>query len=300
VNIKPARLQKGDEIAIIAPAGPVTVDEIQPAVDILVQEGYRVKKASHLFARQGYLAGNDEARLADLHSVFNNDNIKALLCARGGYGTLRFLDKIDYDRIKKNPKIILGYSDITALLMAIHKMTGLVTFHGPVVRDLSGIGGRGIKDFFDTVSSQRKLKFDLSGGTVLAEGKAKGPLLGGNLSLLSHLIGTPFIPPMKGVILFMEEKGESLYRIDRMLTHLRLGGILKDLSGMIIGDFIDCGDMEDIHGLLTDIMAGIDIPVFSGLPVGHGDKNMTIPVGLQAELDTGSMKLKFLETCVAT
>lgn len=300
MNIKPPRLQTGDEIAIIAPAGPVTPVEIRPAIDFLVREGYRVRQATHLFAKEGYLAGNDAARLEDFHSVFDNAHIKAVLCARGGYGTLRFLDKIDYGRIKRNPKIILGYSDITALLMAVHKMTGLVTFHGPVARDLSGTGDKCFKDFFKLVSSREKWSFDLSEGTALHEGKAKGFLLGGNLSLLSHLIGTPFMPDMKGGILFIEERGESIYRIDRMLTHLRLGGILKDLSGLIMGDFVDCGDIEDINGLLTDIMAGFDIPLFSGLPVGHGDKNLTIPVGLQAELDTGSMKLTLLESCVVT
>lgn len=298
MNIKPTRLRKGDKIAVIAPAGPVTPDEIQPAMDLLVQEGYRVIKAPHLFEKQGYLAGMDTVRLEDLHSVFNNDGIKAVLCARGGYGTLRFLDKIDYGRIKRNPKIILGYSDITALLLAVHKMTGLVTFHGPVVRDLSGKGEKGLRVFLDIVSSQRRPTFNLSVGTVLREGKARGLLMGGNLSLLSHLIGTPFVPSMKGVILFLEEKGEPLYRIDRMLTHLRLGGVLKELSGVILGDFVGCGDMEDINALLMDITAGIDIPVISGLAVGHGHKNMTLPVGLRAELDTGNRNLTFLEACV--
>lgn len=298
MTIKPPRLNPGDAIAIIAPAGPVTLDEIQPAIDLLIKKGYQIVQSPHLFSKQGYLAGNDDTRLEDFHSILNNPSTKAILCARGGYGTLRLLDIIDYDLIRRNPKIILGYSDITALLLAIHKKTGLITFHGPVVREIHGPRNKNLSTFLDLVSLNSDLKIDLRNGTELMPGRAEGFLMGGNLSLISHLIGTPYMPSTKGAILFIEEKGETLYRIDRMLTHLRLSGILKDIAGFIAGNFVDCGNIAEINGLLTDIFIGDDIPVTSGLPVGHGMENMTLPIGVRACLDTERMTLSFLDTCV--
>jgi muramoyltetrapeptide carboxypeptidase len=230
--------------------------------------------------------------------MFHDKKTKVIFCARGGYGTLRLLEKIDYELIREQPKIIVGYSDITALLFAIHKKTGLVTFHGPVVKELSGNGHRNLKAFLNLVSSQKSLLLDLSRGEVITSGKAKGIVIGGNLSLISHLIGTPFMPSMKGVILFIEERGEPLYRIDRMLTYLKLSGILKDLTGLIAGNFLECGKISDINQLLTDITSGNNIPVISGLPVGHGLENITIPLGLSATLDTEKMELSIAEGCV--
>jgi len=298
VNIKPARLRKGHGIGIIAPAGPVTRSELQPAIDILTERGYHVTPAPHLFHRDGYLAGDDDARLEDLHAMFSDGSIKAIFCARGGYGSLRLLDRIDYDLIRSNPKIIVGYSDITALLFAIYKETGLVTFHGPVVRDFSSIRNRDLNAFFGLVSSRAPLELELSGGTDLRPGKARGTLLGGNLSLITRLIGAPFMPSLNGAILFIEERGEPPYRIDRMLTHLRLSGLIKGLGGLIAGRFSDCGDMSVIERLLLDITSDFGTPVFSGLPVGHGRENVTLPLGVQADLDTEKMTLTIQDTCV--
>ncbi|MFC1533074.1 LD-carboxypeptidase [Thermodesulfobacteriota bacterium] len=297
--IKPPRLKPGDIIGIIAPAGPVTRSELQPAIDFLITKGYRIIQAPHLYHKQDYLAGYDDARLEDLHSMFQDKDIKAVFCARGGYGTLRLLDKIDYDLIRRNPKIVVGYSDISALLLAIYKKTNLVTFHGPVVKELSG-NYQKMDDFFNIITSNETLELDMSGGTALTTGRAKGILLGGNLSLISHMVGTPFMPSMKGAVLFIEDKGESLYRTDRMLTHLRLSGILKDLAGLIAGRFVDCGDISDINRLLMDIVSGSDFPVFSGLPAGHGTRNITIPLGLRVDLDTMNKTLFVEDGCVST
>ena len=296
--IKPPRLKPGDQIGIIAPSGPVNQSELQPAIDLLTAKGYHVIQAPHLYAKQDYLAGHDDLRLKDLHLMFSDKDIKAVLCARGGYGTLRLLDKIDYDLIRKNSKIIAGYSDITAFLLAVYKKTRLVTFHGPVVKELSGKRHENLNAFLDLASSQKPFTLDLSGGESLMPGKSKGTLLGGNLTLISHLIGTPFMPSLKGAILFIEERGEPLYRIDRMLIHLKLSGILKDVVGLIAGSFADCGDISDINRLLKDIASNIDIPIFSGLPVGHSTENITIPLGLQAELNMDNMTLSVADTCV--
>jgi muramoyltetrapeptide carboxypeptidase len=298
VNIKPPRLKHGQEIGIIAPAGPVTQSEIQPGIDLLESFGYKVIPSPHLYHREGYVAGDDDTRLGDLHSMFHNKNIKAILCARGGYGTLRLLDKINFDLIRLNPKMILGYSDITTILWAIYKKTGLVTFHGPVVKDLAKKGSRDWESFFDLVSSDKLLKLNLTEGLALIPGQARGTLLGGNLSLICHLIGTHFMPSLKGAILFIEEKEEPLYRIDRMLTHLRLSGLLENLAGLIAGSFEGCGNTSSINQLLLDTLSHVDIPVVSGLPVGHGLENFPLPLGVMAALDTEQMTLSITEPCI--
>jgi muramoyltetrapeptide carboxypeptidase len=296
VTIKPQRLEPGDTIGIIAPAGPVDRNEIKPAIELLKERGYHALASPNLYKKKGYLAGSDKARLDDLQYMFSDNSVKAILCARGGYGTIRLLDRIDYDVIRKNPKIIAGYSDITTLLFAIFKNTGLVTFHGPVLRDLVRGRKNSLDNLLALLTSKTPQEIDLSGGAVIKQGHARGTVIGGNLSLICSLAGTPFMPRTKGAILFIEDKGEPLYRVDRMLSHLRLAGVINDLSGLISGSFTECGDIKDIKKILKDITSGTDIPVITGLPVGHDRENKAIPMGIQAELDTGDMNLSFLET----
>jgi muramoyltetrapeptide carboxypeptidase len=297
VSIKPPRLKPGDGIGILAPAGPVTPSELSPGINLLTSMGYDVHVSTHLYDQKDYLAGDDDSRLDDLHSMFENKRIKALFCGRGGYGTLRLLDKIDYDLIRENPKIIMGYSDITALFLALYAETGLVTFHGPMVREFSSDKDPDL--LFRPFISSEPLALDLSPGSTLVPGLASGILLGGNLSLICHLIGTPFMPSLNKIILFLEEKGESLYRIDRMLTHLRLSGLLDDLSGLMVGQFKDCGDMSTIAQFFADLGMELNMPVCSGLSVGHGTENITLPIGLEVELDTIDLKLTMLESGVS-
>ncbi|MBW1707698.1 MAG: LD-carboxypeptidase [Deltaproteobacteria bacterium] len=231
--------------------------------------------------------------------MFRDSDIKAVFCARGGYGTTRLLDKIKYDLIRQNPKIIVGYSDITALLMAIQKRTGLITFHGPVVRELASGHQGNYDNLISLLSSDRPLKVSLTEGDVLIPGRATGSLIGGNLSLICHLIGTPFLPSLDGFILFVEERGEALYRIDRMLTHLKLSGHLKGLSGLVAAEFEGCGDLPAINGLLMDVLSDLDVPIATGLEVGHGHKNLALPLGLPTELDTDRMTLSIMEGAVS-
>lgn len=297
-SLKPPKLQKGEAVGVIAPAGPVTPSEIQPGINLLESFGYKVIVSPHLYQRQGYVAGDDETRLQDLNAMVENRDVKVIFCARGGYGTLRLLEKIDFDLIRMNPKIIVGYSDITALLLAIYKKTGLVTFHGTTIKELSKNRNRNLASFLDLVSSDKTGKVDLANGITLAPGKVQGTLLGGNLSLICHLVGTPFMPSLKKSILFVEEKEEPLYRVDRMMTHLRLSGQLKGLVGLIAGTFEDCGDISSINGVLRDTLSDLQIPVVSGLPVGHGLENISLPIGVQASLDTEAMILSITESCV--
>jgi muramoyltetrapeptide carboxypeptidase len=295
VSIKPPRLKPGDGIGIVAPAGPVMPQELQSGLDLLESAGHRVIPSPHLFRRQGYTAGEDPDRLQDLHAMFADEKIRAIICARGGYGSLRLLARIDYDLIRMNPKILMGYSDITALLWTIYHKTGLVTFHGPTVK---GLDNRKLGPVLELLASGGPEDLDLSRGAVIREGSGRGTLLGGNLSLICHLLGTPYMPSLKGAILFIEDRGEPLYRIDRMLTHLSLSGHLEDLAGCILGDFEDCGDPTALHGLVSGILTDLDIPVLSGLPAGHGPENIPLPLGLEAVLDTERMSLSFLETWV--
>jgi muramoyltetrapeptide carboxypeptidase len=296
--IKPPRLKHGDQIGVISPAGPVKESDLRPGLEILKSSGYHVRLGTHIYDRQGYLAGTDEARLEDLHTMFQDPEIKAIFCARGGYGSMRLLDKIHYDLIRENPKILVGYSDITALLMAVHSQTGLVTFHGPMVRGPALSHPSSWDGLVGLLSSDRPLQLGLREGSALIPGKATGHLFGGNLSLICHLIGTPFLPPLEDCILFVEDRGEPLYRLDRMMTHLGLADLLKGISGLIAGEFEGCGEPSALHRLLTDMVLDLDIPLASGLPTGHGPINLALPIGLMAELDTHQMTLSTAEAGV--
>ena len=298
--VKPRQLRQGEVIGVIAPAGPVLQSELQAGIKLLEEFGHKVVLAPHLYDKQGYLAGDDEARLEDIHAMFTDNEVRAIFCARGGYGTLRLLNMIDYTLLRKHPKIFIGYSDITALLLAIYNKTGLVTFHGPVIKELSKRTIGNLESFLNLVSSDGLLELELAGGRSLKPGRATGTLLGGNLSLLCHLIGSPFMPSLKGAILFIEEKGEDLYRIDRMLTHLRLSGVLGESGGLVAGAFEACGDRAAIDRLLLDAVSDLNIPLVTGLPVGHGIINISLPIGLQAAIDADKMTLHILEPSVTS
>ncbi len=298
MKIKPPRLRQGDEVGIVAPAGPVEPSEIDPAVSLLESLGFRVRLGLHVYQKRGYLAGEDETRLSDLHDMFRDDGVRVILCARGGYGTHRILDKIDYGLAKKKPKIISGYSDVTALLIALYRKTGLVTFHGPMAKDLGKNENRNLESFLQLVASDGRTAFSLSGGRVLRAGVSQGALMGGNLSLLCHLLGTPFLPSPTGKILFIEEKGEPLYRIDRMLTHLKLAGFLGQCAGVVFGEFSECGSASTILEVLEERTRDLEIPVVTGLKVGHGSENRAVPIGVRATLDSETMSLTLAEPCV--
>jgi muramoyltetrapeptide carboxypeptidase len=297
---KPIALKPGDQIGIISPAGPLRETDLQEGLSIMETSGFGIRIAPHVYDKQGYLAGKDEVRLGDLHAMFQDPAIKAIFCARGGYGCLRLLDKIDYGLIKKNPKIFVGYSDVTALMMAIYNKTGLITIHGPMVRDLSRKNQDHWQNLRILLTSGGPPKIGLieGGGAVLVPGKATGKLLGGNLSLICHLVGTSYLPSFEGCILFIEETAEPLYRLDRMLTHLALSGRLKGLSGIITGELENCGPSYLVQKLLLEKLTDLGIPVAAGLPIGHGSRNLPLPMGLKAELDTHLMTLSVTESCL--
>jgi muramoyltetrapeptide carboxypeptidase len=317
--IKPPKLKAGQTVGIIAPASPPNEPEtLRFAIETIESLGFRVKPAPHLFDRFGYLAGNDVARAADINDLFADDEVNAVFCARGGYGASRLLPLLNYETIQSHPKIILGYSDITALLLAIHQKTGLVTFHGPIAAQT--YSEYTLTEFKKVLFSEGNGQptigaapaFERSAGrvektnriTCLSPGKARGRLLGGNLSLVAHLIGTPYMPDLTGAILFLEDVSEATYSIDRMLTQLWLAGSLQKVAGIAFGKFSEPPSSEWIQDrLIEDVLAErarvLGIPAVSGLMIGHIDDQTTVPIGCMAELDANTGSLRLLETPVS-
>jgi muramoyltetrapeptide carboxypeptidase len=295
--IKGDRLQPNQTVGIIAPASPVNQSEISEGLTLLESFPLKIKQGEHIFDHLNYLAGSDNDRVSDLHQMFSDPEVKAILSTRGGYGSTRLLNDIDFDLIRKNPKIIVGFSDLTALLLALFNKSGLITIHGPTLSDLPK--NKNWPNLSKLITTSHRPQVFFKQGKIIRDGKASGVLLGGNLSTLCSLLGTPFLPSFEGVILFLEEKGESPYKLDRMLTQLLLSGRLNRLSALIIGQIEDCGEMEIINSMLQERLGRLTIPVVTGLPVGHGNENISLPLGLPAVLDTERMLLTIEEVAVS-
>ncbi|BAV77544.1 muramoyltetrapeptide carboxypeptidase [Pseudomonas chlororaphis subsp. aurantiaca] len=283
-------------IGLIAPAGPAALDTEQ-AVRWMRARGYSLRIYPGVQQKDGYLAGSDEVRLNDLHAAFADDDVDAILCLRGGYGSPRLLDRIDYDLLRRHAKPFVGYSDITALHLAINRHAGFVTFHGPMLNaDLLGE-----KQPPTESSLFSLLRGQLKAGSLFAHpaayplttiepGIACGQLLGGNLSLIAATMGTPYEINGDDIILFIEDINEPLYRIDRLLTHLRLAGTLDRLRGVLVGDVAGV-EPQALAGLLKQTFEPLRIPVLAGWRSGHCDPNLTLPLGAMVRLDAGEKQL---------
>ncbi len=290
--VKPKRLKKGDLIGIISPASaPDELFKIEKGVKYLEGLGYKVKVGKNVQQNHGYLAGTDEQRIEDLHDMFKNKEVKAIVCSRGGYGTPRLLDKIDYKLIAKNPKIFVGYSDITALQMAFLQRTGLITFSGPMLAvDLyNSISPYTEEIFWRLITSNKKLgKVEQPGDekvSALVKGTAKGRLVGGNLATFLSIAGTTYFPDIKNKILLLEEISEAPYRVDRMLSQLKLMGVFNKISGLILGAFTECVEQNPekktlgIGEVIADYFYKLKIPVIYNFSYGHILNKITIPFG---------------------
>jgi muramoyltetrapeptide carboxypeptidase len=291
--IKGARLEANQTVGIIAPSSPVEQSEISEGLRLLTSFPLKVRQGEHLFDRQRYLAGSDHDRVSDLHEMFSDPEVKAVFCARGGYGSARLLQEIDFPLIRNNPKIFVGFSDLTALLIALYKECGLVTIHGPTLTSLPH--EKNWELLARLITTSQGLRVSFHQGSVINQGKATGILLGGNLATLCSLLDTPYVPSFDGMILFVEEKGESPYRLDRMLTQLILSDRFSGLAGLVIGQMVDCGNNEEVASLLNDRLGGLPVPIVAGLPFGHGDETISLPLGLPALLDTERMVLEIEE-----
>ncbi|MCD6273081.1 MAG: LD-carboxypeptidase [Deltaproteobacteria bacterium] len=291
--ILPRRLAEGDLIGVAAPASPFDADEFASGAAVLEAMGLRVYIPGGIYRRRGYLAGSDSERAELLNGLFENRQVKAIICARGGFGSSRLLQYLDYEAIKKNPKIFVGFSDITAILSALYTRCGLVTYHGPLVTTFGDADRVTRESLRAVLMSDKKILVKPKNGVVIKKGVAAGPVSGGNLSILCHMLGTSVQPDYNGHILFVEERGEAPYRIDRMLTHLKQAGCFESLAGLIIGSFEGCGDNNEVLKIFSDITRSFDFPVISGFEAGHGKTNITIPMGLAARLDTYKKTLAF-------
>ena len=287
-------LPAGGVIALIAPAGPAELD-LDLATQWMHARGYQLRVYPGVWQREGYLAGSDAERLRDLHDAFADDSIDAIFCLRGGYGSPRLLDGIDFELLRRHSKPFVGYSDITALHLAINRYAGFVTFHGPMLNaDLLGNKQAPTESsLLHMLSGQQPptlehpLAYPL---TTIASGCASGRLLGGNLSMICAVMGTAFELDGEEIILFIEDVNEPLYRVDRLLTHLRLAGKLDRLRGVLVGDVAGV-ERAALERLLTQELGGLGIPVLAGWRSGHCDPNLTLPMGAQVRLDADQQLL---------
>jgi len=287
------RLKEGDTIGIVAPASHFVREKFNKGLAVLESMGFRTQITDDLFARKDYLAGSDEQRADLLNQAFADQKIKGIICARGGYGSLRILNLLDFEVIRKNPKVFVGFSDITAILWALYARCGLVTFHGPTVTGLGNSTLETTAALAQSLKTAERLEIRSKEGITLKEGQANGPIVGGNLTTLCHLLGTPFAPRFNGHILLLEDRGEAVYRIDRMLTQMKLAGCFGRLAGIILGEFRECGPKEDIYKLVQNIFDDTDMPIVAGFDIGHCEPNTTIPLGLEATLDTNRSRILF-------
>ncbi len=289
----PPRLKPGDTIGIAAPASSFDREEFDKGIAVLESMGFHIHIPDNLFDTGKYLAGPDQNRADTLNRFFEDPSVHGILCARGGYGSLRILSRIDYDMIREHPKIFCGFSDVSAILSALYSRSGLAVFHGPVVTSLANSTDLTQKGFFEALTIDENMNISAEEGVTIQSGLARGPVAGGNLTTLSHLVGTPFEPDFKHHILFLEDRGEAVYRVDRMLTHMHLAGCFEDIAGLIIGSFEDCGSEDDIFELFDTVFREYRVPILGGFDAGHGRINVTIPIGIEAELDADKHVLIF-------
>ncbi|MBT8387607.1 MAG: LD-carboxypeptidase [Ignavibacteria bacterium] len=309
--IKPKKLVKQDVIGIISPASaPNELDSIKSGINYLEKLGYRVEIGKNVGKINGYLAGSDHERLDDLHSMFKNKNVKAIFCVRGGYGASRLLDKINYKLIRENPKIFVGYSEITALQMAFLQKANLVTYAGPMLAsDFSNkVSAYTEENFWKLISSTKKmgrLKYpndDKLPG--ITKGGTAGRLVGGNLAVLAGLIGTEYFPSLKDKILLLEDVGELPYKVDRILNQLRLLKTFRKINGLILGRFVDCYEHDPSKRTLTlgevmdDYLHNLDIPVIYTFPHGHIEDKLTIPFGIRTKMNATKGFIEYSEPAV--
>ncbi|MFZ0499031.1 MAG: LD-carboxypeptidase [Steroidobacteraceae bacterium] len=287
-------LRPGDPVVAVAPAGCFDRASFEAGLEV-ISHRYRVHYDPGLLTRQRYLAGSDERRLAELAAALADTGAGAIFCVRGGYGLMRLLPKLE--GIALAPKPVIGFSDITALHQTLQRQR-LVSIHGPVLTQLPRLDASTHARLFELLESTAPVA-ELAGQETYVDGTAEGPLLGGNLSVLTRLLGTPFLAPLEGAILLLEDVGERPYRLDRMWTHLALAGVFRRVRGIVLGDFTGCEEKAadfSSADVLRELAAATGLPCAAGFPIGHGAQNQPVPLGVRVRLDAGSRRLTFLES----
>ena len=313
--MKPPKLQAGSVIGLVAPASPIPSAEVLKRGQTVLEEmGFRVKMGRHVQGRRHYLAGQDSDRAEDLNAMFADPEVEAVFCARGGYGAARLLDRLDFAALQAHPKVLLGYSDITALHLAVYRRIGLVSFYGPMVttemaRTFRQETRRRLLDALmntrppEPISTVQRN----SPPMIIRPGAVQGRLVGGCLSVLVTLLGSDYMPSLDGAVLFLEDLDEEPYRLDRYLTQLRLCGALSRVSGVAVGQLVNCEPRQDradyirTHGsldVLRDRLGDLGVPVLAGLGFGHGRHQATLPQGVMVRLEADAGRLLFLESGV--
>ena len=292
-------LDAGARVALVAPAGPLRgVADLQRAVENVLGLGWEPIVGAHALAREGYFAGDDASRLADLNGALEDDDIDAIWFLRGGYGAMRILERIDYDALRRRPKALIGFSDITAIHCAVRARTGLTTFHGPTARgELTSFSRESLRR---AVTANGDPLGDAPMARVIRPGSARGRLDGGNIALLSALAGTPFAPCFDGAIVVLEDVNEAVYRIDRMMQQLRLADIFAGCRALVFGACTSCPEESDdgartLDDVLAETADALAVPCLAGVPVGHIADQWTLPLGAAAELDTTTCRLRSVE-----
>jgi muramoyltetrapeptide carboxypeptidase len=297
----PPPLQPGDLVAVAAPAGPFDREAFARGTEFIAAQGFRVTWRANITARAGYLAGDDGRRTTELNSWLRDPDVKAILFARGGYGTSRIVERLDLAALRSRPKAIAGYSDLTVLLLAATQRAGVAVFHGPLVT-AAGKGAAGERDMARLLSllAGKPGPRAHRGLRALRPGRVRAAVTGGNLSLLAHSVGTPFHVAAGGRILFVEETGEAPYRVDRMVRQLLFAGVFRDVAGVVLGQFsgLGPGDRRAVARLFLEALGDRAVPVVSGFPAGHDSPNRAFPLGVPATLDAGAGTLEF-DPCVA-
>ncbi len=309
----------GSTIALIAPSSPFEAALYEKGREILEKAGYRTVAGKNLqrfmagpasspapedphspssVFRPPYLAGSDLERVQDLCDAFMDPEVRAVICVRGGYGSGRLLASLPYAALRGCRKIFLGHSDITFLHLALAGRAGLCTLHGPNLTGLAEQPER-VENVLDVLCGRAVFEWQLDAEHVLRHGRATGPVLGGNLTCLAHLVGTPYLPDLAGALLLIEDCGEALYRLDRIVNHLKLAGVLQRLGGIILGEFDRCAENEQICSMVMDHAKAFDFPVVHSLPFGHGRRNEVIPFGAPFLLDTHERALRIVQNPIS-
>lgn len=312
--LKPPHLKNGDTVGLISPAGYIERQDIEDIKQVLASLGLKVKLGSHVLKRYGYLAGTDGDRAFDVNAMFADTSVQAILPMKGGWGCNRILPFLDYSLIQSNPKVIMGLSDITSLLLAIHVKSGLVTFHGPTAQSswnpftVNYFKRTLFKGEVFTLKNLREAnKISIQ---TITPGKARGKLVGGNLSVITAMLGSDYLPNWQQTILFVEEIGEEIYRVDRMLTQLKLAGVLGQIAGFVFGECTNCDrltqenskkddyDSLTLAQVLKDHIQPLGIPAWSGAMIGHIKNKFIIPIGADVEIDASQGSIQLLESAV--